>query len=194
MPFTRRLAGAFAAAVAVAGMSGCGTISSMNPFSSSADKAGAPAAAASAAACPQAVVLRPLANTVVFAPGEARRQINIAFTGRLSDVDIKCDFAGGALRAAFDVIVVAERGPAAHGNDVDLDYFVAVTGPDQSIINKKNFAVHIAIPPGAKRAAVTDHFEQAIDTGGRPPGDLTIDVGFQQSPEAVEYFKNFRRQ
>lgn len=192
MPFTRRLASAVAAA-ALAGLSGCGTISSMNPFSSSADKAASPAAASNVAACPQAVVLRPLANTVVFGPGEGRRQINIAFTGRLSDVDIKCDFAGGALRAAFDVIVVAERAPAARGNDVDFDYFVAVTGPDQSIINKKNFAVHIAIPPGAKRAAVTDHFEEAIDTGGRPPGDLTIDVGFQQSPEAVEYFKNFRR-
>ena len=138
------------------------------------------------------MILRPLANTVVFGPGEGRRQINIAFTGRLSEVDAKCDLAGGAMRATFDVIVVAERGPAARGNTVDLDYFVAVTAPDQSILSKKNLAVHIDIPPNTKRAAVTDHFEEAINTGGQSPGDLTINLGFQQSPAALEFYKASR--
>jgi len=165
-------------------------MSSLNPFSSGSEKVTAPAAPT--AVCPQAVVLRPLANTVVFGPSEGRRPINVAFTGRLSDVDVKCDLAGSAFRATFDVIVVAERGPAGRADDVDLDYFVAVTGPDQAILSKKNFAVHITIPAGAKRAAVTDHFEETIDTRGHSSGDLTIDLGFQQRPEVVEFYKNFR--
>jgi len=192
-PFKGRVAGAVAAALAIAGLPGCGTISSLNPFaSSSPEKPVTPAAAAPTAVCPTAVVLRPLANTIVFGPGEGRRAINIAFTGRLSDVDVKCDFARGGLRATFDVIIVAERGPAARGNGVDLDYFVAVTGPDQAVLSKKNFPVHIELPANGKRAAVTDHFVETIDTGGRPAGDLTIDLGFQQSPEALEFYKNFR--
>lgn len=196
MQFRRRLAGAFVALVPVAGLSGCGTVSStlssVNPFSSSEPASAAAAPAARAAVCPQAVILRPLADTVVFGPGEGRRSINVAFTGRLSEVNVKCDFAGGAMRATFDVIVVAERGPAARGNAVDLDYFVAVTAPDQSILSKKNFAVHIDIPPDAKRAAVTDHFDEAINTGGQAAGDLTIDLGFQLSPAAREFYKIFR--
>lgn len=144
-------------------------------------------------ACPSAVILQPLANTVVFGPGEGRRPINVAFTGRLSEVDAKCDFgAGGAIRATFDVIIVAERGPASRGNSLDLNYFVAVTAPDQSILNKKNFAVHIDIPPSAKRAAVTDHFEEMINTAGRPAGDLSIDLGFQQSPDVGEFYRSLR--
>ncbi|HEX3536640.1 MAG TPA: hypothetical protein VHU15_07725 [Stellaceae bacterium] len=136
--------------------------------------------------------MRPLANTVVFGPGEGRRAINVAFTGRLSEVEVKCDFAGGAMRATFDVIVVAERGPAARGNAVDFDYFVAVTAPDQSILSKKNFAVHIDVPPNAKRAAVTDHFEETINSGGQSPADLTINLGFQQSQAAREFYKTSR--
>jgi hypothetical protein len=196
-PFRRRLAGACAATLAGAGLSGCGTVSStlsaVNPFSSSPAPAAVGAApAARAAVCPQAVILRPLANTVVLGSGETRRPTNVAFSGRLSEVDVKCDFAGGALRATFEVIVVAERGPAGRGNAVDFDYFVAVTGPDQSILSKKNFAVHIDIAPNAKRAAVTDHFDETINTGGQAPGDLTFNLGFQQSPAALEFYKTFR--
>jgi hypothetical protein len=183
-----------AAALAIAALSGCGTVSSLNPFSSSSpEKAAGPAPAANTGVCPTAVILQPLANTVVFGPGEGRRPINVAFTGRLSEVDVKCDFgAGGAMRASFDVVVVAERGPAGRGNAVDLNYFVAVTAPDQAVLSKKNFAVHIDIPPEAKRSAVTDHFEETINTGGRPSGDLTIDLGFQQSPDVVQFYRSLR--
>jgi len=67
-----------------------------------------------------------------------------------------------------------------------------VTGPDQAVLSKKNFRVHIELPANGKRAAVTDHFEETIDTGGRPAGDLTINLGLQQSPEAVEFYRNTR--
>lgn len=184
-----RLAGAALIIASAAALSGCSTISSLNPFSSS-----APATPA-AATCPQAVILRPLANTALFRPNaDSRRPLDVAFYGILSDVDAKCSpAAGGALRASLDIVVVAERGPSVGtGNDVDLQYFVAVTAADQSVLSKKAFNVHIAIPQGAKRAAVTDHIEEAINTGGRPPGDLTLDLGFQQGPEVVEFYRNFR--
>ena len=60
------------------------------------------------------------------------------------------------------------------------------------ILSKNNFTVHIDVPVNAKRAAVTDHIEEAINTAGRPPGDLTINLGFQQPPEVVEFYQNFR--
>lgn len=188
-PFPRRQrAGAPAAILMVAALSGCGTVSSLNPFSSSS------VPATPAAACPQAVILRPLANTAVFTPSaQTHRPLDVAFYGILSDVDAKCDFNGGTMRATLDVVVAAERGPASgHADGVDLNYFVAVTGPDQSILSKKTFSVHLAVPQGARRAAVTDHIEETINTGGRSSGDLTIDLGFQQPPEVVEFYRNFR--
>ncbi len=168
--------------VGLAALSGCGW------FSSSSAPQAPPAAT-----CPSAVVLRPLAQTAVFAPGAARQPMGVVFYGILSDVSAKCDRGGDAIRAALDVIVIGERGPAAGKADgVDLQYFVAVTGADQAVLSKRSFAVHIAIPVDARRSGVTDHIEEIIPLGGRASGDLSIVVGFQQGPEVVDFYKHFR--
>jgi hypothetical protein len=67
-----------------------------------------------------------------------------------------------------------------------------LTGADQSILGKKAFAVHVTVPDKAKRGGVNDHVEIAFATGGRPLSDLNITVGFQESPQAIEFYKNFR--
>jgi hypothetical protein len=173
----------------VALLSGCGTVGSLNPFSSSSAQSKAPPAAP----CPSAVVLRPLAQTAVFAPGAARQPIGVGFYGFLSDVDARCEGVGGAVHLSLDVVAIGERGPAAgKGDSVDLQYFVAVTGADQAILSKRSFPVRIAIPADAKRAGITDHIEETIPLGGRAPGDLSIVLGFQQSPEIVDFYRHYR--
>jgi hypothetical protein len=168
-----------------AALSGCSTVSSL--FSSS-GSSGPPAAS-----CPTAAILRPLSETAVFAPGAVHQPTGVAFYGVLSDVSIKCDRAGGALRAALDVVIIGERGPSAGGGTgVDLQYFVAATGPDQAILSKRSYAVHIDIPANARRAGVTDHIEEMLPLAGPNVGDLNIVLGFQQNPEIVEFYRHFR--
>lgn len=145
--------------------------------------------------CPITVILHPLANTVVFSPtavpGELK-PLNVAWYGIYSDISATCTMSGGTLHATLDNVIVAERGPAAHSNDVDLNYFVSLTGTDQSILGKKSFSVHVTVPDKAKRGGVSDHVEVAFSTGGQPLSNLNITVGFQESPQAVEFYKNFR--
>jgi hypothetical protein len=169
-----------AAFVAVAALSGCSMMPSF----------GKKTAAAPAAPCPNAVILRPLANTVEFGPGPKRAPDNAMFYGLLSDVSIKCETTGDTLRMKLDVIVIGERGLVARGG-ADFNYFVAVVGPNQAILSKRPFAVHIDMG-SAKRAGVTDHIEEAIPLAGHKPGDLNIDLGFQQTPDVVDFFKHFR--
>jgi hypothetical protein len=174
--------------LSVAALSGCSWVSSPSGWFSSSAESGAPAAS-----CPSAAILRPLAQTAVFAPGAARQPMGVAFYGVLSDVEAKCEPAGGALRASLDVVIVGERGPAGGKADrLDLQYFVAVTGPDQAILSKRSFPVHIAVPADSRRAGVTDHIEETIPLTGRSPGELNIVLGFQQSPEIVEFYRHFR--
>lgn len=168
-------------AAAAALLAGCGL------FGSSPSKDEKPVAA-----CPAAAILRPLSQTALFAPGAAAQPMGVAFYGILSEVEAKCEPAGDAVRTSLDVIIVGERGPAAKSDAVDLQYFVAVTGPDQTIVSKRSFPVQIAIPPGAKRAGVTEHLEETIPLGGRPVGDFSIVLGFQQTPDVVEFYKHFR--
>jgi len=146
-------------------------------------------------ACPITVILHPLANTAVFGPTAAPgdlKPLNVAWYGVFSDVSATCTMSGDTLHAALDNVIVAERGPAAHGNDVDLNYFVSLTGSDQSILGKKSFSVHIAVGDKDKRGGVSDHVEVAFSTGGRPLSDLNITLGLQESPQAIEFYKNFR--
>jgi len=120
-------------------------------------------------ALPSAVILRPLAQTAVFAPGAARQPTGVGFYGVLSDVDAKCDAQGGAVHVSLDVVVIGERGPAGGKSDsVDLQYFVAMTGADQAILSKRSFAVRIAIPADAKRAGITDHIEKRSRSAAAP--------------------------
>ena len=160
-------------------LSGCGWISSSSSKSTT-------------EACPSAVILRPLANTAVFGPAPERRPDNVAFYGLLSEADLKCEYTGDAMRMMLDVVVVGERGPAAKADSVDFQYFVAVTGPDQSILGKKTLPVRIVFDTPQKRAGVTDHIEETIPLGGREGTDLSVDLGFQQSPEVVDFYKHFR--
>jgi len=168
-------------------LGGCSTIASINPFASG-------VSGQAATACPAAAVLRPLSQTAVFRPGAEARPTNVAFYGVLSDVEAKCTQAGGAVRASLDVVIIGERGPAAGaaGGGIDLQYFVAVTGPDQTIISKRTLPVHIDIPADARRSGVTDHIEETIPLTGRPAGELNIMLGFQQGPEVVDFYRHFR--
>ena len=166
----------------LAALSGCSWL----PFSGAAS--GPPAVS-----CPSAAILRPLAQTAVFAPGAARQPMGVAFYGILSDVEAKCEPAGGALRAALDVVVVGERGPASGKADgLDVQYFVAVTGPDQAILSKRSFPVHIVVPAESRRAGVTDHVEETIPLANRSTSEITIVLGFQQNPEVVDFYRHFR--
>ena len=160
-------------------LSGCGWISSSSSKSTT-------------EACPSAVILRPLANSAVFGPAPERRPDNVAFYGLLSEADLKCEYTGDAVRMMLDVVVVGERGPAAKADSVDFQYFVAVTGPDQSILGKQQFPVRIVFDTPQKRAGVTDHIEETIPLGGRKGTDLTVNIGFQQSPEVIDFYKHFR--
>ena len=158
----------------------------MLPFGG--NKSGGP----SAPACPVAAVLRPLANTAVFGPGAERKPLYVAWYGILSDISVNCKIDGPALRVVLDSVIIAERGPAGRNSDVDLDYFVSLAASDQTILGKKSFSVHVTLAGNDKRAGVNDHVEVVFNTGGRPLSDLSIAVGFQQTPDVIEFYKNYR--
>src|SRR5258708_26258216 len=119
--------------LALASLSGCGWFSSSSPPPDAAQ------------ACPTAVILRPLAQTAVFGT-QGRRQVDVGFYGRLSEVEAKCQISGDTVRASLDLVLAAERGASAKGDGVDLEYFVAVTGSAQSTLSKKTFPIHINVP------------------------------------------------
>lgn len=181
----RTLSRVGAAVLIVSALAGCGAVGAAKSRLFGKSK---PAAAS----CPAAVILRPLANTAILAPGAAPRPENVAFYGILDEVDSRCEPQEGAVRVRLKVYVIAQRGPAARGGAADFTYFVATTAPGEKILQKQPLTVRVAIPPDKLRAGVTDRFEEVLPLAGYAPSALTIDLGFQQSPEAIEFYKHFR--
>ena len=175
------LAALAAALSSLATLTGCGHV----PFFSKSQD--------TAAACPAAVVLKPLAQTAVFNTTDmAARPTDVMYYGVLSEVDAKCSTSGDTLQASLDVILAAERGPATKGDSVDFTYFIAVLGPNDQVLGKKSYGVRVNVPPEARRAGVDDHIEAAIPLGGQAPGALRIVAGFQQTAQAVAFYEHFR--
>ena len=138
-------------------------------------------------------ILRPLAQTAVFAPGAAQQPAGVAFYGILSEVESKCVRSGDAALVTLDTVLIGERGPAAGAaSAVDLQYFIGVAGPDDTILFKRTLPVQIAVPAGTRRAGINDHVEEWVPLAGRPPAEVRVLLGFQQSPEVVQFYKNFR--
>jgi hypothetical protein len=159
-------------------LSGCGLFSSHKPPPTP---------------CPSAVILRPLANTAVFPPGVPARPENVMFYGLLSEVDRTCEYTPDAVRMTLDVILIGQRGPAAaNSNAADLTYFIAATAPNQTVISKKDFSVRIALDPDQIRAGVTDHIVETVALAGHKGTDLSFLLGFQQTPEVVDFYNHFR--
>jgi hypothetical protein len=169
----------------LAALSGCGLFSASSPSPEP--------AAASAGACPTVAILRPLAQTAVFAPGAAPQPTGVAFYGILSDVESKCVRSGDSVLVTLDTVVIGERGPAVGAaTTADLQYFIAAAGPDDKILSKRTLPVQIALPAGARRAGITDRVEEWVPLAGRSPAEVKVLLGFQQSPEVVQFYKNFR--
>ena len=177
----QRLPALAAIAALLGGLAGCSWL----PWSGS--------SGAAAAACPAPVILAPLKQTALFAPGAEREPLGVAFYGILDDATAECDVSGGSLRLSLEIVVIGERGPAARSaNTADLQYFIAITGPGQTILRKRSFTDRIVIPAGSKRAGITDHIEEVIPLSGTPVSQLGIALGFQQSPEVVEFYRHYR--
>jgi hypothetical protein len=182
----RTFSGVGTALLALLALSGCGLFSAAKSTVLGAAK---PADQA----CPAAIILHPLANTAVFAPGTAPRPENVAFYGILDEVDSHCTAVPGAVRMHLTVDVIAQRGPAAKGNNaVDFNYFIAVIGPGERILQKQPFTVRVTIPADKLRAGVADRFDEVIPLDGYKAKDLNLDLGFQQSPETVNFYHHFR--
>jgi hypothetical protein len=149
---------------------------------------------ASSPGLPRARILRPLSRTAVFAPGAPHEPAGVAFYGALSRVSAKWQQGDDQLRGAIDVVIIGRRGPAATGaSDINFQFFIAVAGqpPNNTVLSKRILPAHIALPAGETRAGVSIHFEEVIPLGNTVPSQLRVFLGFQQSPEVIEFFRTF---
>lgn len=153
----------------------------------------AAASAESSTACPTVQVMDELKTMIEFSdlanPSEDEEIARL----RINDVRSACDVADGDLIVQMDITFDGALGPKARIKDTDkpsyaFPYFIAVTGPEGSVLSKEIFAASVSYEAKEDviRQIETIHQTMPLAEDGTIPA-YQILIGFQLSEEQLAY-------
>jgi hypothetical protein len=145
---------------------------------SSNEEAGAPAPA-----CPRAFIIDAAARMAVPPPSVSEDPQALRYVAALSDIRSDCRHSGSAVEVDLGFNLLAQRGPALEADRVNLAYFVATIGPDQSILDKQTFDAEIRFAEGRQVAGTFEALTLRLPTASSAADALPqLYVGFQLDP------------
>ena len=139
--------------------------------------------------CPRVDTLVGAERITQFLPGPGRDLTDIEFEGTIAKVRTDCDYdRNGFVEVSATIDMVFSRGPASRGDSGRFEYFVAISGPGDEIIDKQNFVLDVPFTDGAMRVAareeITQEFSHDPDADARR---YRIFIGFQLTREQLDY-------
>lgn len=159
------LQGLAVAALILIGLAGCGTSDDQGPSPEQ--------------PCPRAVLLEGAARLSV--PPEASDSPQaLRYVAALSGIRSRCDYTAEEVEVDIGFNVIAERGPALQGDSINLSYFVATVGPDQSILSKQMFGAELEFPEGQQITGMIETMTVRLPVSSPAEGAAhALYVGFQ---------------
>ena len=137
--------------------------------------------------CPRAVVGENAGRLTRFS-GAGKDPANVVFEAEISDVTGTCVYDGDTIQVDLQVHLVAGRGPANTDDKAKFNYVVAVTRTDKTILSRDAFDTVIELSGNQTRNGTVDEIEQTIPiTKGESGANLVIVVGFEMTPEELDY-------
>jgi len=94
----------------------------------------------------------------------------------MEHVEGGCGPESGDLVVQISLDLIVEPGPAFAGGVTELPYFVAISAPDGTVIDRQDFVARVSVPTRTRRGGVTDTFSQRFV--GRAAGATQYQVLF----------------
>ncbi len=145
------------------------------------------AAEANPGPCPRAFALYDASRLVEIRGDGAEKFGNVGFTGEIDKVRSLCRYyADRPIVADLTLDFSLGRGPAASGDTITYNYFVAATRKNVDVLEKSVFPLTVTFPPGQDRVQVTEKIDEIIfprandTTSGE---NFEIVVGFVVTPQ-----------
>jgi hypothetical protein len=151
--------------------------------------------------CPRVAVLSDAAALTRFAEGAGQDLVDVDYQVEVTDILSGCKYVKAegneqVIVVAMAPVLVAIRGPANRDRVAQFEYFVSVVDAERIVLNKQTFGVLVNFPGNLTRVTLKDDDPPVtVDiplAAGRAATDYQILVGFQLSPDELEY--NRRRQ
>lgn len=112
------------------------------------------------------------------------------YRAAMENVDGACQSDGDDLVVEIAIDVVVQPGPALTQTLVELPYFVAISEPGGSMLDRQDYVARVEVPRGARRAGVTEAFRQRFI--GRQAGATGYEVLFGFSLPEAEAMRQYR--
>ena len=140
--------------IAVMLLTACNTVADVNPFSKDTIDVG----------CPTIGILKEAEKLKKFRLGGSKEPSGVVFDARISRVVGKCSVTQSKLTANINsgLEVLADGGPALKEDSAQLEYFVAVTDPDEKIVSRETFAVKLEFGKDSRKARAVDYVSFSI--------------------------------
>ncbi len=107
-------------------------------------------------ACPAALVLQGAEHTTSYRPGSQRSPSALRYLAVLNHLQSTCHYDDQGVDVDLALDLIAQSGPAATGDPVQVTYFVATIGPDRQILSKQLFNSEIVFAKGEDLAGVAE--------------------------------------
>jgi hypothetical protein len=124
------------------------------------------------------------------APANVQNPANVVLSAEMSQAQLECEYDAerNAITIDINFAVRATRGPAAMGNDPELDYFIAMVDTEGNLLTKNIFKSQPVLNgrvPGQYTQNVSNFvFPMAMDMR---PIDYQLLTGFQLTPAELAY-------
>lgn len=143
--------------------------------------------------CPQALILADAGEMTVFRDGPGRDLTDVVAQARIADLIIDCKPQRRSVTVDLQVAIAAERGPANQSGKQDVEYFVAVVGPQGEVLARQSFRMNFEWPENRMRVGRVDELEPQIPLSApeRAP-EYQIWVGLQLTEDQLEWNRRSR--
>lgn len=148
---------------------------------------------AQAPRCPAVEFVKGAEEVTLFRDGAGRDLTDVTSRAVLADYAGGCRPGEGRVDVDLKLVLAAEKGPALQGMSADYRYFVAVADPEGGILAKQEFDTSVSFPQAQRRAGSVEDLAQTIPVAeGTRPEDYRILVGFQLTPDQLQYNREGR--
>ena len=121
--------------------------------------------------CPRPAIVDGLASVERYRPGAPEGDpAGLAYRAALQNIGGTCTEDGQDLAVDVSVELVVEPGPAFAGPVAEVPYFVAVVGPGDAVVDRRDYVARVTVPEGARRGGVSEGFSQRFAGVGRQGG------------------------
>jgi hypothetical protein len=144
--------------------------------------------------CPKVSIPDETREVTQFRSGGARDMTDVVSRAAVLQYDGGCEFDDAGVTVNLNLLLGAERGPAARDAQGAYQYFVAITNPAGQIIGKQQFDTTIAFSPNVGKGTSAEELVQKIPLAkGATAAGYGILVGFQLTPEQLAFNRDPRK-